>query len=204
MQITLKPRTHELNVRQKKSEGSFLLSIPIVCRPPQTFFSKILTALDMEHVLNISDGTNSYRENRSSVCCSDGPKTTHALKQVRDESYWLLAIEFPFSSPVVSVVGHRVLDGRTLARPLEWNSVGVLSEKPSEFIPTAKLVVCTQHNRFLHPCYTAHMNEFAVPALATTGFQNTQTITTSDCIQRPFKPTVFTPAPLYLQSKNVG
>ncbi|PIO40431.1 hypothetical protein AB205_0116130 [Aquarana catesbeiana] len=44
-------------------------------------FLKILTDLEMEHVLNISDGTNSYRENRSSVYCSDGPKTTHALKQ---------------------------------------------------------------------------------------------------------------------------
>ncbi|PIO34827.1 hypothetical protein AB205_0013800, partial [Aquarana catesbeiana] len=140
---TLKPRTHERNV--KKSDGSFSSSIPIVCVPHLTSSSKILTDLEIEHALNISDGTNSYWENRSSVCFSDGPKTTHALKQVRDGSYWLLAIELPFSSPVVRVVRHRVLDGRTLARPLEWNSVGVLSEKPLEFILTAKPVVCTQH-----------------------------------------------------------
>ncbi|PIO39816.1 hypothetical protein AB205_0170630 [Aquarana catesbeiana] len=87
-----------------------------MCVPHWTFsFSKILTDLEMKHVLNISDGTNSYQENRSSVCCSDGPKT-HALKQVRDGSYWLLAIELPFSSPVVRVVRHLILDGRTFVR----------------------------------------------------------------------------------------
>ncbi|PIO40882.1 hypothetical protein AB205_0177520, partial [Aquarana catesbeiana] len=132
------PRTHDQNVGQKKSEGSFSSYILIVCVPHRTFFLKILTDLEIEHVLNISDGTNSYRENRSSVCCSDGPKTMHALKQVRDGSYGLLAIELHFSSPVVRAVRHLVLDGCTLARLFEWNSVGVLSVKPSEFIPTTK------------------------------------------------------------------
>ncbi|PIO27212.1 hypothetical protein AB205_0153650, partial [Aquarana catesbeiana] len=101
--------------------------------------------LEMEHVLNLSGGPNFYWENRSSVCWSDGPKKTHALKQVRDGSYWLPAIELPFSSPIVSVVYHRILDGRTLARLLEWNSVGVTSEKRPEFIMTAKPVVCTRN-----------------------------------------------------------
>ncbi|PIO11851.1 hypothetical protein AB205_0026420 [Aquarana catesbeiana] len=127
--------------------------------PHRTFFSKILTDLEIEHVLNISDGTNSFRENRSSVCCSDRPKTTHAVKQVRDGSYWLLAIELPFSSPVVRAVRHLVRDGWTLARPLEWNSVGVPSEKPSEFIPTAKPVVCTGHKCYMlfHMQYVSHV-----------------------------------------------
>ncbi|PIO40767.1 hypothetical protein AB205_0152120, partial [Aquarana catesbeiana] len=40
--------------------------------------------LDREHVLYFSNGTYSYRENRLSVCFSDIPKMTHALKQVRD------------------------------------------------------------------------------------------------------------------------
>ncbi|PIO29827.1 hypothetical protein AB205_0191940, partial [Aquarana catesbeiana] len=143
---TIKPATHERNVRQKKSDGSFSSYILIVCMPHLTFFFlKVLTDLEIEHVLNISDGTNSYRENRSSVCCSDGPKTKHALKQVRDGSYWLLAIELPFSSCIVHAVRPLIRDSRTLARPLEWNSVGVPSEKPSEFIPTAKPVVCTGH-----------------------------------------------------------
>ncbi|PIO12179.1 hypothetical protein AB205_0027190, partial [Aquarana catesbeiana] len=129
-------------------------------------FLKIQTDLEIEHVLNISHGTNSYRENRSSVCCSDGPKTTHALKQVRDGSYWLLAIELPFSSPVLRVVRHLVLDGRTLARQLEWNSVGVPSEKPSEFIPTAKPVMCMWHNSYQLLRYQPHREYIGFSELA--------------------------------------
>ncbi|PIO24616.1 hypothetical protein AB205_0162940, partial [Aquarana catesbeiana] len=130
---------------EKVRRKLFIVYSDHVCALSDFFFSKILTDLEIEHVLNISEGTNSYRENRSSVCCSDRPKTTLALKQIREGSYWLLAIELPFSSPVVCTVRHRVLDGQTLARPLEWNSVGVPSKKPSEFIPTAKPVMCTGH-----------------------------------------------------------
>ncbi|PIO40806.1 hypothetical protein AB205_0065490 [Aquarana catesbeiana] len=108
--VNVMPHTHERNVRQKKSDGSFSSYIPIVCMPHRTYF------LENSHgprnrTCSKYFRRNQYRENRSSVCCCDGPKMTHALKQVQDGGYWLLAIELPFSSPVVRVVRHRVLGG---------------------------------------------------------------------------------------------